>query len=105
MRALGGLQPRTQAGQKLLTVEFPWFSARADEPIAGSTDEFGHDSSASTDVHGNRRRRPIVDRSVLGLVVLAPERDAILGPEPTDQRERLSEAAETLFEWGPLHSR
>src|SRR5581483_5637163 len=54
------------------------------------------------DVDRHRRLGPVVDRRLLGAVVVALEADALLGPEQPHQPDRLRERQAALLRAGPL---
>ena len=97
MRAL--LHRRVQ-----LLVELGLLAARDDEAVPDAAGEPGGERPGGGDVDRHRLVGPVVDRRLLGAVVLAVEGDALLGPEAAHQLDRLGEAQPALLRARPLRA-
>ena len=99
---LGGLADALgDARHQRLGVEVPLLAAGADEAVAGAAGIARHHGAGGGDIDRDLLVGPVVDRGLLGLVVLALEGDALLAPQLADQGHRLAHAGEALLELGP----
>ena len=73
-----------------------------DEPVADPAGESGCGRPRGGDVDRDRLVGLVVDRRVVGPVVLALEGDELLLEQPMDQGHRLAQAGKTLLLVGPL---
>src|SRR5262245_33846553 len=87
--------------QQRLGVELRPLAAGADEPFRGAASVTRHEGARGCDIDRHRRIGAVVDRRLLGLVVLAFEADPLLSPERSDQRDGLAQAGEALLEFRP----
>src|SRR5882757_8804364 len=87
--------------QQGLGVELRLLAARANESLGGAAGVTRDESTCGSDIDRHRRIRAVVDRRLLGLVVLAFEADPLLGPERPDQRDGFTQASEALLEFRP----
>src|ERR1700730_9113144 len=93
--ALGDLR------QQCLGVELRLLAAGADESLGGAAGVARHEGTRGCDIDRHRRVWAVVDRRLLGLVVLAFEADPLLGPECPNKRDGFTQASEALLEFRP----
>ena len=84
--APGLVEALVDRGHELVAVELLALAGGADEAVAVPAGVPRDHRTPGGDVHRHRRVGAVVDRGVLGAVVLALEGDAVLGPQPAHQR-------------------
>src|SRR5262249_61775128 len=85
-RILRGRDALGDLRQQGLGIELRLLAARADESIGGAAGVTRHEGTRGRDIDRHRRVWAVVDRGLLGLVVLALEADPLLRPERPNQR-------------------
>src|SRR5690606_32746844 len=88
--------------QQRLSVELTPLAARADEAVAHAAGEAGGHRAGSRDVDRHLLLGTVVDRRLVGAVVVALEGDALVLPQLLDEGHGLTQAAEALLAGRPL---
>src|SRR5690606_16147643 len=88
-------------GQELVGVEPGRLARRRDEPVALPAGEPGGDRAGGPDVDRDLLLGPVVDRRLVGPVVLPLEGHPLPGPELADEGHRLPQPGEALLAGGP----
>ncbi len=104
-RAPGGGKARRDVREQRVAIELGRLAAGADEALGLLPRELRDHRARARDVDRHPPLRPVVDRRLLGAVVLTLEADALLRPQPADELHRLAQAGEPLARLGPLHAR
>src|SRR5437773_8250176 len=95
--AAGFGSTRLERGQELVGIQLHSLPRSADETVAGSPRELRHLRASRPNVDRNRVVRPVVDRRIPRVVVLAVERHELLRPQLLDEANGLAQSGKPLL--------